>query len=87
MKNQKIVWDTAQNPAWRAILGAHGWRQSQANGSWHREHPNRKTEIVGGPYIPHYEREVRKCVKMSRQILGLFYDSFLPSEHRSFVKR
>ena len=46
------------NWAWRQALQNHGWKQSQCDGSWFRRHSNRRTEFVGGDYIPQYKREV-----------------------------
>ena len=50
--------------AWRAVLTLHGWKQSQCDGCWFRTHNDvgkeRRTEFVGGPYIPRYAREVAR---------------------------
>ena len=48
------------NWAHRNVLIRHGWKQSQCDGSWFRPRKRGRTEFVAGPYIPRYEREVRK---------------------------
>ena len=50
--------------AWRQVLEEKGWKQSQCNGAWIRKHYNRKSEIVGGSYIPRYTREVNRLRRL-----------------------
>jgi hypothetical protein len=59
------------NWAHKIILDKHGWKKSQFDAGWYREHKildryTRKTEFVGGdtsPYLPRYDKEVTKLLK------------------------
>ena len=50
-------------------LKQHGWKKSQFNCAWVRVHDElgkeRRTEIVGGHYIPEYKRDANRIRKLA----------------------
>lgn len=52
-------------------LKQHGWKKCQCSGAWVRKHDElgkeRRTEIVGGYYIPEYKRDANRIRALARK--------------------
>lgn len=55
-------------------LKQHGWKQSQCDTSWFRKHDKigkeRKTEFVGGNFIPEYKRDVKRIKSKTLNLIA-----------------
>ena len=55
------------HPTWahKKALLLHGWKISECDGSWYKKYEKRKTEFLGGPYLPQYKRTIKKILKQN----------------------